>query len=173
MKLRKLTAIAGMTVALAGLNVAGSPAVAEEDCTTRVAKLAGLARTDSLVEQACAKLAVVAPGQAASVAGVAPAIEFSAPYGISGNCLFTGVITGTNSAQYVLVGEATAIGPAASTSLTCSLSPAGLSAARALPGPAVAAGPTTRSGALAGQTVCTTVSAVFIDTTTRSASACM
>lgn len=54
---------------------------------------------------------------------------------IRATCLITGAITGPNSAYYVLTGVANTTGPATSTTIQCTASPAGLGFEQTLPGP--------------------------------------
>ncbi|HYO61438.1 MAG TPA: hypothetical protein VEU29_06035 [Actinomycetota bacterium] len=58
----------------------------------------------------------------------------SAGWPISATCLITGVITGPSTAYYVLTGIANTTGPATSTTIQCSASPAGLYFNQTLPG---------------------------------------
>jgi hypothetical protein len=159
------------TVVLASLAIApssyGSPQSCEEAFRARVtadsatiAKACSLLRSNS--SDGIPEIPTVALAwPAAEVVNTSGQVGFA----VSGICLYFGVITGTNTAQHFVVGSAQSAGPALSTTITCTVGPAGLSASGTLIGPASAAADT-GPAALRAQRVCTRAVGDFIDNTT-------
>jgi hypothetical protein len=85
---------------------------------------------------------------------------------ISATCLITGVITGPTTAYYVLTGVGNTTGPATSTTVQCSASPAGLSFEQTLPGPNSAGADFTTTifpgSALRAQRICSYAEAYYL-----------
>jgi hypothetical protein len=84
---------------------------------------------------------------------------------ISATCLITGAITGPNTAYYVLAGVANTAGPASSTTIRCTASPAGLSVNQTLPGPTSAGADFTSTipgSALTAQRICSFAEAYYL-----------
>ena len=145
---RRIAAALAVTAVIGGLISGGStPALAEEmSCEATLAEQVSV--PDELVQRACDILATNLPASDVSVSA-APTIAtawtdvglFStdtnlagAGWPISATCLLTGVITGPRTAYYVLVGVANTVGPATSTTIQCTASPAGLSINQTMPG---------------------------------------
>ena len=89
----------------------------------------------------------------------------NAGWPISATCLITGAITGPSTAYYVLSGVANTAGPAVSTTIQCSASPAGLYVNQTMPGPvAVGADFTTTipGSALTAQRICSFAQSTYL-----------
>lgn len=135
-----------------------SAALIDEACDTwteRAARSNGVLGEAPTLAMAWTDVGVVSTDGAAGVAG----------WPISATCLLTGAITGPSTAYYVVAGVASTLGPATSTTIQCTVSPAGLAFTQTTPGAASAGFDVTATlpgSALTRQTVCSYAEAYYL-----------